>query len=333
MMPRPTRACGATSYSKCCERRATCPRKRRPPDWLTVRCSYWMSISATSCAPPTLHHGGLAKHYRQTEGNRPALKGQLRFSEHVRQNSVQQARFYVRHQTFDPLTPLNALLRMALELAADVAQSAALRARAQALLLAWPNTRPVPVPTVVPALTRRTERYRPALKLALLLLHRLTADVQAGATEAVALLFEMPRLFEAYVGAELRRAARSVGGLVVQTQAAKTFWNETVPIRPDVVLSYHGRTQVLDTKWKVPRDQRPTAADLQQLYAYCHLWHATTGWLLYPATGRAGVTGIFSGTSFHDSAISGRVAFAEVVRDGKLNRTFGAELVAHLGVE
>lgn len=283
-----------------------------------------------------LLHAGLVKQYRLTEGNRPALKGQLRFAEHLRYNLVHQERFYVRHQTYDPNTPLNALLRMALQLVTEVVTNAALRSRAATLLLAWPATSVVPVPATFPRLGRRTLRYRPALELALLLLRRLHPDVRAGRTEAVALLFEMHRLFETYVARQLQRAARHWSGVVVKTQDSADFWGN-VTIRPDIVVSRDSQDSrdkqvvVLDTKWKVPKNDRPSADDLQQLYAYCHLWHAPEGWLVYPATRlQKDTMKDFTASDFVTGGqrLQGRLFFAPVLtEDGSLNPNFGSELL------
>jgi 5-methylcytosine-specific restriction endonuclease McrBC regulatory subunit McrC len=92
----------------------------------------------------------------------------------------------------------NALLRQALQVAAEVSQPAQLAARARSILGQWPEMPSVPVPVEKPVLVHITARYGPALELPLLLLWHHSPAPQAGRTAAVALLFDMNRLFEAY---------------------------------------------------------------------------------------------------------------------------------------
>lgn len=289
-------------------------------------------VAALLTQAETLLRQGLKKQYRATEANRPALRGRLLFGPQLRHNLVHAERFYTRAQTYDAAHPLNALLRQALHVAAAVAQRPALAARARSVLAHWPEVPPVPVPAAAPALTPATARYRPALELALLLLRHHSPALQAGRTEALALLFDMNRLFETYVARQLARAAPALG-CRVQAQEVKTLWHD-VPVRPDLVVTLPGQQRiVLDTKWKLPATHRPVAADLQQLFAYCHLWHARHGFLLYPnptADQRPGVERPYAPGQLAQ-AIHGHVLFADMLlEDGQLNPDFGAGLLAQL---
>lgn len=289
-------------------------------------------VAALLAQAETLLRQGLKKQYRATEANRPALRGRLLFAQQLRHNLVHAERFFTRAQAYDAAHPLNALLRQALHVAAEVAQNPALAARARTVLAHWPEVPPVPVPATVPALTPATARYRAALELALLLLRHHSPALQAGRTEALALLFDMNRLFEEYVARQLRRAAPALG-CRVQAQAVRSLWHD-VQVRPDLVLTPpDGRLIVLDTKWKLPATHRPAAADLQQLFAYCHLWHASHGLLLYPnpAAGlRPSVRQPYAPGQL-ERAVHGHVLFADILlADGQLDAAFGTGLLTQL---
>ena len=236
----------------------------------------------------TVFRTGLVKHYHAAEGNRPALKGQLLFSQHLNQNLLHKERFFTRHQVYDRAHPLNCLLRMALQVAADLAYSSALAARARTLLLHWPELPVVAVPEERPMLNRKTERYGPALDLALLVLRAHSPSLQRGKNQALALLFDMNSLFEEYVEILLRRAAKQANA-VVHPQKERRFW-ASINARPDIVVAIlptiedpqPARTCIVDMKWKVPKGGKPTPDDIRQVYAYCHLWGARHGLLLYP---------------------------------------------------
>ncbi|MDB5267577.1 MAG: restriction endonuclease [Hymenobacter sp.] len=275
---------------------------------------------------------GLKKHYHRTEANRRVLRGQLLFAQQLRHNLTHAEQFYTRAQTYDVAHPFNALIRQALAVASALPLPTALAARVRSLLLHWPEVSAVPVPAALPVLSPVVARYGPALELALLLLRHHSPAPQGGTTAAVALLFDMNRLFETYVAQQLRRAAVPLD-CRVETQSSRPLWHD-VPVRPDVVLRLPGgRTVVLDTKWKLPATHRPAAADLQQLFAYCHLWRASHGLLLYPnptTTGRLGAMRPYApGHSAVD--VHGHVVFADILgKEGKLNKQFGTELLQAL---
>lgn len=287
-------------------------------------------IAAFVKAAEALLQQGLVKRYRTTEGNRTALKGQLLFAQQLRVNLVHGERFYTRSQVYDVFHPLNSLLRMALVVAANVAHGTALAARTRTLLLYWPELPAVAVPPGMPVLGRKTGPYRSAIELALLLLKQHSPDLRGGSTEAIALLFDMNRLFEVYVAKTLRKAAGKQAQ--VKEQKKRAFWG-SVKIRPDIVVSIGDRNFVLDTKWKVPKNNRPAAADLQQLYAYCHLWNAQQGLLLYP---NADGNKIHHAQDYQASKlmpglqINGHTYFAGILSEKGINSKFGFDLFQYL---
>ncbi|GAB3307972.1 McrC family protein [Hymenobacter tenuis] len=288
----------------------------------------------------TLLRQGLVKHYHATDANRTALKGRLLFQQHITHNLTHGERFYTRHQTYDHAHPLNSLIRMALELASKQVRSPALAARTRTLLLHWPELPPVPIPADSPPLNRKTERYHKALELALLFLRGQSPTLRGGRTEAVALLFDMNTLFERYVARHLQRAASKRQGHV-RLQNSRVFW-PGIRIRPDLVLTLTtgvkpmevSHTFILDTKWKLPKSYRPSADDMQQVFAYCHLWKARHGILLYPRAGNAPseIKYPYADSRWApDIPIMGHAYFAPVLsKDGSLNQQLGTDLLDYL---
>lgn len=142
----------------------------------------------------------------------------------------------------------------------------------------------------------------------------------------------MNTLFEAYVAQQLTRAAPALG-CQVRPHDNRAFWQD-VQLWPDIVVTLPGaRAIVLDTKWKLPATHRPAAADLQQLFAYCHLWHARHGLLLYPNPAAGARTSMQQSYApgHLGVAVHGHVVFANILlADGRLNHDFGRELLAQL---
>ncbi|WP_423916576.1 McrC family protein [Candidatus Poriferisodalis sp.] len=139
--------------------------------------------------------------------------------------------------------------------------------------------------------TRLNEHYRPALKLAQLILANLTLQDRHGDTAASAFMLDMNQLFEDFVTARLQRELR--GRLEVAPQLRPHLDVEhRVQIRPDLTLRRLGRTVgVADIKYKIATaDVRFDAGeaagrhgDYCQLLAYTAALGLSEGTLIYCA--------------------------------------------------
>jgi 5-methylcytosine-specific restriction enzyme subunit McrC len=234
-----------------------------------------------------LLHRGLVKRYRQVEGQQQALRGALQFGQHIARNLVHQERFYTRHQTYDYQHRHNQLVRQALVLIPRLTSSPTLRGRTARALLQWAETPAIKVTaSTFSRLTysRKTEAYRPALRIARLLLLNHSPDLRGGGEDLIALLFNMNRLWEQYLLRTLKRLYEPLGWEVTKPRS-KTFWkgtNTKSSMEPDILIKVSGKgIIVLDAKWKRPNG-RPAGADLRQLYAYAQYYGATHTLLCYP---------------------------------------------------
>lgn len=261
---------------------------------------------------------GLTRGYREIEGNEPCLRGRLVVDRHVRTNAGHQERLYVAYNTFDADTLPNRILLRALESVLATTPSASHRSTAEALVSEFPEVGRAPVRTADFARLRldgRMLRYAEAIELARLLLFGERPDLRWGGAPVLALLFDMNALFEAYVLRQLRR----VPGVSVRAQAKKIFWlgagASAKVLKPDLVVSVKGCPQplIVDTKWKVPKNGRPSDDDLRQLFAYLRTFGATRGLLLYPraSDSQAAIRGTFA-----VDALQGSVAFVDLFREG-----------------
>lgn len=73
--------------------------------------------------------------------------------------------------------------------------------------------------------------------------------------------------------------------MVIKGQQSKPFW-ERKTIRPDIVIGKDDQTYVIDTKWKIIDINKPSDADLKQMYVYNHHWQSKKSMLLYPNGGK-----------------------------------------------
>ena len=138
---------------------------------------------------------------------------------------------------------------------------------------------------------RNTERYRRAIQLARLIILHYSPDLRGGQEHVVAILFDMNKLFERFIFVQLRRAETlfATHDLRISGQVRQEFWSSK-SIRPDVVATFKKdmgkRSVILDTKWKVPKNDQPSDEDLKQMYVYNLQLGGCSSVLAYPGAGR-----------------------------------------------
>ena len=130
--------------------------------------------------------------------------------------------------------------------------------------------------------SRLNEHYRPALRLARLVLANLTLQDVLGETQASSFMLDMNELFERFVTERLRRALR--GRLDVKGQHQDRLDKERyVTIKPDLLFSANGTPRfVADIKYKLTDDTAAGRnADYYQLLAYATALDLPEGVLIY----------------------------------------------------
>lgn len=234
-------------------------------------------------------HIGLVKAYRRIEDNRTSLKGRLVMSKQIAKNIVHKERFYVNYTTYDCNHVFNRLLYKALRIIPDITSNSHIIHRAKTLMFEFPELNDIAVShSLFSKLTydRKTEDYRNAIELAKMILLNYMPNLKYSHNNNVlALMFDMNKLWEEYVYVMLKR--KLGGEYDVIAQNTKRFWySDSVglkTIRPDIVIRYNNKCiAVLDTKWKCPKDGKPSDADLKQMYVYHEYWKTERTALLYP---------------------------------------------------
>jgi 5-methylcytosine-specific restriction enzyme subunit McrC len=292
-----------------------------------------------------LVHHGLVRKYRQVCGNLPVLKGRILFRQDLSRNLVHRERFFTAHVFYDRNNPYNQILRVALDVLIRVSSNPHLVALAGSLAILLQDVNNIVVTertfTRLPY-TRNTERYRRALQLARLIIMNYSPDVRGGREDVLAILFDMNLLFERFVCAQLKRAEarQAMRRVAFKAQVSRRFWlagSMEKSIRPDIIAEIgSGLDQervVMDTKWKIPGDGKPSDADLQQMHAYNVQFGTRRSFFLYPkASATVDVRGRFSQGKALTSSFdhSCEMKFLELFDGDKLRHDLGEDLVAML---
>lgn len=227
---------------------------------------------------------GLLHSYRTQRDDLVALRGRLDLRGQFARAGVATP---VACQ-FDEFTADNAenrYLRAAVRLAARVPTVHAVdRRRLMQHLVALEEVADAPVrPDDLDrmVINRLNEHYRPALRLARLLLENVTLVDQRGRSSASSFVVDMNDLFQRFVTERLRRALRDVMDIEAEPPVHLADGN-AVRMEPDLVFTC-GRIRVLvgDVKYKVLRDARARSADYYQLLAYTTALDLPDGVLIY----------------------------------------------------
>ena len=131
-------------------------------------------------------------------------------------------------------------------------------------------------------LTRLNEHYKPALRLARLVLANLTLQDAVGETQASSFMLDMNKLFERFVTERLRRVLR--GRLDVKDQHRDRLDEQsTVAIKPDLLFRSGGSPRFVgDIKYKLTDDAAGGRhPDYYQLLAYTTALDLPEGVLIY----------------------------------------------------
>jgi 5-methylcytosine-specific restriction enzyme subunit McrC len=233
---------------------------------------------------------GIDRSYVEQTENRNALRGKVLVTEHLRQNSFVKTRVMCRFDEHSENQLLNQVLKAALRIAQKrIGSRLPLQVERCLALMDGVEDREVRRDELSRVqLNRQNERFRDALLFAQLILERASIHHQGDDGQAFSFLFEMNKLFEAYIGVALQEVL-GPGRVYSQHEGKKLLLNTktnrmNIQLRPDFVTA-DGHT-ILDTKWKSGTVQGRLAyqqSDLYQMYAYVTAYKdATRCILLYP---------------------------------------------------
>lgn len=247
----------------------------------------------------TLRSGAIVN-YREHAENLRALRGRLRLTDHLRENAFDHSRLFC---AFDERTidnSHNRLLKSVLARLLPLTISAHARGSVVALLHrfdAVSSVRARPDDIEKLPFDRMTSRWKPVFMQAKRLLERLFPDVRAGEFDDICLLFNMEKLFEAFVGAKLRKAWRTpladqyrvyLQGPRLSLASSDSNRN-AFTLRPDIVIRSGSQTiRVFDVKWKKLNARLPnlgvSTSDVYQLASYASRYQCKHVALIYPAS-------------------------------------------------
>jgi len=229
---------------------------------------------------------GLYRTYAEREENLSAVRGRIAVAEDMRQNYVLRHRTYCR---FDECTwdvPENQILRQVAHLVTGWVRTPTLRMRLQQIDRRMGEVAPTNhAASVLDRFTyhRLNDDYEPMHRLCRLFLEGASLSEAEGLFTFRTFLFDMNKLFEAFVTQVLRD--RAPAGISVAAQVPVHLdEGRRVRMQPDLVIRERGvPVLVADCKYKRLKQDEFRHHDVYQVLAYCTALDVGNGLLVYPA--------------------------------------------------
>ncbi|WP_149717720.1 McrC family protein [Campylobacter concisus] len=224
---------------------------------------------------------GIKSDYVELEDNLRFLKGKLKISEQIRKNIVHKEIFYVCYQEFSIDRAENRLIKSTLEFLYRRSKSSRNQRFIREYLFIFDeisSSSDINVDFSRLKLNRQTKHYEQALLWSKIFLQNKSFSPYRGSDVAFALLFDMNRLFESYVGNFIKK---KLPGVILQYSEKHLVENpKSFRLKPDIFLE---SKFIADTKWKIVKSGDDISqADLYQLYAYGKKYECGRLYLVYP---------------------------------------------------
>ena len=233
---------------------------------------------------------GLPRRYVGFEADLKLLRGSLNVVRQVTSLAAKPDMLACRFEELSENTPLNRVLKAAVQRLVGVTRSAANARRLSELAARLEGVGDSPAPLKEPVrLDRTNASYHDLHQLAHLLLSGDWQSTTGGEALGFSLLFPMAELFERFVGKLLQRSAVT-WSVRLQDRRHSALLDDTGPLfelKPDAVIETPAGPIVLDTKWKklAANDGRKLdvqQSDIYQMLVYGQAYGAERLVLLYP---------------------------------------------------
>ena len=232
---------------------------------------------------------GIKSDYVQKEENLKFLKGKLKISEQIKQNSVHKERFFVEYQEFSSNRVENRLIKTTLQYLYKKSKLNKNQQRIREFLFVFDEveiSHNIKIDFEKVKINRQMKDYEQVLLWCKTFLFENSFSPYKGNDIAFALLFDMNLLFESYVYDYLRKNCNfeNIKNQHKKHHLAYENGNGKFALKPDIVID-DGKI-ILDTKWKILIENKSnngiSQSDMYQLYAYGKKYKSEKLYLIFP---------------------------------------------------
>ena len=229
------------------------------------------------------------RNYVREEENLNYLKGKLKFTENIRYNCANQAKFYCEYDEFSENNKLNRLFLFIAKSLFKITKSSDNR-KILSFIMNYFCDLPFEVTDKYKAgkiiLTRNQKLFEYPFKLAKMFLEHISIDISQKTIENVTLLWSMGNLFEEFVSELINKGQSEYSAGIqkdyplLRTGTGREYSRKLTYV--DVLLEKNDETRtkiILDTKYKL---SSLDSGDIYQVSTYCLLHNSHNAILFYP---------------------------------------------------
>lgn len=215
---------------------------------------------------------GIKSDYIKKEDNLKYLKGRLKIADQIKKNSIHKERFAVEYDEFSPDRIENRIIKTTLDFLYKKCTTSTNKKRIREFKFVFENIKSIYDYNSCFSkikLGRDMKNYEQVLRWCKVFLLNNSFSPYKGSEIAFALLFDMNKLFESYIGDHLRKKD-VVKNLKLQDREHHLAYIDRsgrFGLKPDIVIEKENETIICDTKWKII-SKEPIQEDMYQLYAY-----------------------------------------------------------------
>ena len=244
---------------------------------------------------------GKIRKYESKEENLNVIKGRLLVGQQLKLNSIRPEQLYCKFDELHEDILINQIFKFTLRLLYRAACSFQTMKIVEELLFYFNAVTDVSITrdTEFPNLDRTNIRYKSTLEQCKLFIESSFPDVVAGDGIALAILFDMNKLFESWVIAKLAPIVRK-NGMELTKQGPSQYFGEwcdgdntqgrdVFRMVPDISISKSNTTRIVaDAKWKIlnqsfaDNKKGINQSDLYQMQSYANRYGVSSIKMFYP---------------------------------------------------
>lgn len=232
------------------------------------------------------------KKYIREEDNLNYLKGKMRFTENIRYNCVNRAKFYCEYDEFSENNALNQLFLFVSACLYNISNDTYNKKILKFIMNYYTDIQLVRFDRFKAEkikLSRNQELFRNPFTLAKMFIEKTSVDLSKNKFENITLIWDMNKLFEEFVYEILRRHSKNDWKVKAQKGKKLLVQQNNSKIRNTYVDIFAFKEKdknkiiILDTKYKEFKEINDFSNDdVYQVSTYCLLHNATKAILIYP---------------------------------------------------
>lgn len=225
------------------------------------------------------------KRYVREEENLNYLKGKIKFSENIRYNCTNQAKFYCEHDEFSENNLLNQLFLFVSTCLYNISYSNYNKKTLKFIINYYSDISFVRFDKFKVRkikLTRNQELFKKSFNLAKMFVEQTSVDLSKNKFENITLVWDMNKLFEEFIFELIKRKIPECKAIAQKPKRLLKRENVTRrDTRIDILIQ--NPKVIIDTKYKKFTDfDDISSADIYQVTTYCLLHNYKRAILLYP---------------------------------------------------